>query len=696
MPLKREREVSMQLWIENGCLTDPASGREEICDILVEDGKIAAIGRGLCESAGRMKTAEKVERIDAAGLRVAPGLVDVHAHFRDPGFTYKEDIISGAKAAASGGYTTVVLMANTRPAVDQPETLQYVLEKGKKTGIHIHSCAAVTRGLGGSELTSMEELKKAGAAGFTDDGIPVLDEAILRSAMEEAHRLHMPVSLHEEDPAYIQNNGINHGRASAYFGIGGSDRQAEISMVERDLRIASETGACVNIQHISSREAVELVRRARKAGADVHAEATPHHFTLTEEDAIRYGTLAKMNPPLREEADRQAIIRGLQDGTIDLIATDHAPHSIEEKERTITEAPSGIIGLETALSLGITELVDKGYLTMLSLLEKFTCNPARMYHLDAGYIAEGGPADLVIFDPQACREAGDHASRSENTPFRGCALKGVVRYTICEGKVVYRNMKKKKTTAVVVSQKEIAADIYDMWLETELAQGARPGQFICLYTHDASALLPRPISICQVDGERERLRIVYRIAGRGTKEFSSYKEGERVDILGCLGNGFPLEEAVGKKVFLMGGGIGIPPMLELARELNAEKQVIVGYRDGQTFLKEDLEQNAAVYVATEDGSVGVKGNVLDAVRENNLQADVIYACGPMPMLRAIKKYAQECGIPAYLSLEERMACGVGACLGCVAKTQKVHHHSHVHNARICTDGPVFEAGEVEI
>lgn len=694
----------MKLLIENGCLTDPASGREEICDILTEDGKIAAIGRGLYErmwtsgtvTADRRDAAEGVERIDAAGLRVAPGLVDVHAHFRDPGFTYKEDILSGAKAAARGGYTSVVLMANTRPTVDNPDTLRYVLEKGKRTGIHIHTCAAVTEGLGGKKLTPMEELKKAGAAGFTDDGIPLLDEAVLRRAMEEARRLDMPVSLHEEDPAYIQNNGINHGRASAHFGIGGSDRQAEICMVERDLRIAEQTGACVNIQHISSREAVELVRQARKRGADVHAEATPHHFALTEEDAIRYGTLAKMNPPLREEADRQAIIRGLQDGAIDLIATDHAPHSREEKERPLTEAPSGIIGLETALALGITELVDKGYLTMLSFLEKVTCNPARMYHLDAGYIAEGGPADLVIFDPEAVQAAGEFASRSENTPFRDRSLKGVVRYTICGGKVVYRNMKKKKTAAKVISQKEIAADIYDMWLETELAQGAGPGQFICLYTRDASALLPRPISICQVDRARGRLRIVYRIAGKGTREFASYGEGEQVEILGCLGNGFPLEEAAGKKVFLMGGGIGIPPMLELARQLDAEKQIILGYRDGQTFLRADLEQNGTVYIATEDGSVGVRGNVLDAVRENGLQADMIFACGPMPMLRAVKGYAQEHGILAYLSLEERMACGVGACLGCVAKTKEVHHHSHVHNARICTDGPVFEAGEVEI
>lgn len=257
-------------------------------------------------------------------------------------------------------------------------------------------------------------------------------------------------------------------------------------------------------------------------------------------------------------------------------------------------------------------------------------------------------------------------------------------------------MQKKKEVAVVKSQKEIAPGIFDMWIGTDLAKGAVPGQFICLYTKDKSALLPRPISICEVDKENDLLRIVYRVAGKGTAEFSAYQAGETVEVLGTLGNGFPYEKAAGKKVFLMGGGIGIPPMLELAKEMDATKQIVVGYRDEKTFLKEDLEKYGEVYIATEDGSVGTKGNVMDAIRENGLQADMIFACGPMPMLRAIKRYAEETGIPAYISLEEHMACGVGACLGCVVKTKEVDHHSHVHNARICTDGPVFEAGEVNL
>ena len=421
------------LLIQNGYMIDPRSGREGQYDILIDGNTIARIGKGI------EKPAENCRVIDAKGLVAAPGLVDVHVHFRDPGYPLKEDIMTGAAAAAKGGFTTVVLMANTRPVIDNVETLDYVLKRGRETGIHVKSCANVTLGMGGRQLVPMKELAAAGAAGFTDDGIPLLEERIVREAMEEAVRLDMPVSLHEEDPGLIGNNGINRGKASEYFGISGSPREAEIRLTERDLQLALETGARVCIQHISARESVELVRQAKERGGDVHAEATPHHFTLTEEAAVQYGTLAKMNPPLREEADRQEIIRGLADGTIDMIATDHAPHTAEEKARSITEAPSGIIGLETALALGITELVDKGYLSMRKLLELMSTNPAALYHLDAGYLEEGGPADIVLLDPSAEFVPAVYASRSCNTPFTGWKLKGAVRATICKGKPVYES-----------------------------------------------------------------------------------------------------------------------------------------------------------------------------------------------------------------------------------------------------------------
>lgn len=255
---------------------------------------------------------------------------------------------------------------------------------------------------------------------------------------------------------------------------------------------------------------------------------------------------------------------------------------------------------------------------------------------------------------------------------------------------------KQKSTAVVISQKKIGEGIFDMWIATDLASYAKPGQFIAIYPKDKSTLLPRPISICEIADSGKALRIVYRVAGAGTEEFSRYRKGEEVSVLGVLGNGFPVKEAEGKEVFLIGGGIGIPPMLELAKQIRGRRQILAGYRGAPLFLKEDLEKYGEVYVATEDGSAGTKGNVMDAIVENHLKAQIIFACGPMPMLKAVKQYAQQENIPTYLSLEEHMACGVGACLGCVVKTKEVDSHSHVKNARICTDGPVFAASEVDI
>ena len=255
---------------------------------------------------------------------------------------------------------------------------------------------------------------------------------------------------------------------------------------------------------------------------------------------------------------------------------------------------------------------------------------------------------------------------------------------------------KKKVMATVMEQKELAPGIFDMWLKTELALDAKCGQFIGVYPEDKSNLLPRPISICEVNKEEGMLRIVYRVAGEGTEEFSRYTAGKEVPILGVLGNGFPVEEGKGKKAFLMGGGIGVPPILELAKQLNCEKQIVVGYRDEHTFLKEQFEANGTLYISTEDGSVGTKGNVMHAIAENNLSADIIYACGPTPMLRAIKNYAEENGIECYISLEERMACGIGACLACTCKSKEKDHHTNVNNKRICKDGPVFLSTEVEI
>lgn len=435
------------LVIKNGLVIDPANGVKKLADIVVKNGKIAKISDEFSDSvhmeAENAQGDKNCEVIDASGCIVAPGFVDVHVHFRDPGFTYKEDIETGARAALKGGFTSVVLMANTKPPVDNEDTLTYVIEKGRKTELKIYTCAAVTKGMAGKELTDMKMLLHKGAVGFTDDGIPIMDAALMEQAMTTAAALGVPISLHEENPDLIANNGINRGKASAHFGIGGSPREAEIFLIERDLALALKTNVILNIQHISTKEGVELVRQAKKKAADkgmfnIHAEATPHHFSLTEEAAVKYGTLAKMNPPLREEADRQAVIEGLRDGTIDIIATDHAPHSNEEKAKPITEAPSGIIGLETALSLGITTLVDSSHFPVETLIQAMSVNPAKMYGLPAGTLSEGAAADIVIFDPEISCTVEKFASKSSNSPFVGQTLKGAVKYTIADGKLVYK------------------------------------------------------------------------------------------------------------------------------------------------------------------------------------------------------------------------------------------------------------------
>ena len=423
--------------IKNGRVIDPAKGTDDVMDIVIDGGKIKAMGH--YPENGEYETV-----IDASGLTVGPGLIDVHVHFRDPGLTYKEDIGTGAAAAKKGGFTTVVTMANTKPPVDSEETVRYVLEEGKKTGIHVLPAACVSVGMKGQELTDMDALKAAGAVGFTDDGIPLMDQKLVRQAMLKAKELDVPLSFHEEDPAFISENGIHAGEAAKALGIQGSPALAEDALVARDCMLALHTGASVNIQHISSVNSVRMVKLAKELGADVTAEVTPHHFTLTESAVLEHGAVAKMNPPLRTEKDRLGIIEGIRDGSIDMIATDHAPHSAEEKAvEPVWKAPSGIIGLETALALAVTNLVKPGHLTMVQLMEKMSLNPAKLYRFDKGSVAEGADADLVIFDENErwTVTEDDIASKSHNTPFIGAELYGRVKYTICGGRIVYEDKK---------------------------------------------------------------------------------------------------------------------------------------------------------------------------------------------------------------------------------------------------------------
>jgi len=429
-------------------IIDPVTETDQTADILIEGETICRVGRHLegisaeAEENGRTGNGgcavpDKLSIIDGRGLVAAPGLVDGHVHFRDPGQEAKEDIFTGAAAAARGGFTSVVCMANTKPTVDNTETLRYVLEKGRQTGIRIFSAANLTKGMQGKELTDMAALKEAGAVVFTDDGVPVMDEKLLVKGMESARDLDMPVSLHEEDPALMSQPGVNLGEISEKIGYGGASAAAEYVLVARDCMLALHTGAKVCIQHISCGKSVEMVRLARKLGADIHAEATPHHFTLTQEAVLLYGTNARMNPPLRTEQDRQQIIKGLMDGTIDMIATDHAPHTPQEKGKDMEHSPSGIIGLETALGLGIRSLVEPGYLSLMELVRLMSTQPARMYGMEPVSIQAGYPADIVLFDPAGKWTVSTFASRSSNSPFTGWELPGKVHATIGGGRIVY-------------------------------------------------------------------------------------------------------------------------------------------------------------------------------------------------------------------------------------------------------------------
>lgn len=418
--------------IKNGKLINPATNFEGIVDISIQDGLIKEISPSISSD-----YFEYDDIIDAKGMIVSPGLIDIHSHFRDPGFTQKEDLVSGAHAAAAGGYTTVILMANTNPKIDSIESLAYIQEKAKDCPINILQEAALTIDFK-DRLVDMDLLHKAGAAGFTNDGVPVMNTKTLRDAMLKAAQLDTVIALHEEDNSLIDNHGMNAGPIADKLGLKGAPRVSEDIMVARDCMLALETGACIDIQHISSGNAVDFIRYAKSIGVKVFAEATPHHFTLTEDDVLEYGVLAKMNPPLRSAEDRERIIAGLIDDTIEIIATDHAPHTADEKNVDFTKAPSGIIGLETALPLAVTELVMKNRLSMIHMLSKFTSNPARYYKLNKGNLQVGKPADVCIFDPNQEYIVEGFKSKSSNSPFLGRSLYGKVKYTIVGGNIVYK------------------------------------------------------------------------------------------------------------------------------------------------------------------------------------------------------------------------------------------------------------------
>ncbi|WP_019132320.1 dihydroorotase [Peptoniphilus obesi] len=364
--------------IKNIRLMDPASKRDEIVDILIEDEKIKSIGKNI--------NIEDKDIIDGKNLIISPGFIDVHVHFRDPGQEYKEDLTTGSQAAAAGGYTSVICMANTKPVMDNENLIKDFVKRAKEQIINVYTISSLTKEMKGQELVDMEKVLEAGALAFSDDGIPNTRNDIVLEAMEKVKELDSLISFHEEDPSLNKENGINHGKVAEEMGLYGAPAISEEIMVARDCYFAYKTGAKVNIQHISAAGSLDIIREYKKLGAKVYCEVTPHHFSSTEDLIREKASLAKMNPPLRTEEDRQAIIKALKDGTIDFIATDHAPHSSKEKNQEFTKAPSGIIGLETALGLGITNLVRENKLSLMELLEKLTINPAKLYKLERGRI----------------------------------------------------------------------------------------------------------------------------------------------------------------------------------------------------------------------------------------------------------------------------------------------------------------------
>ena len=422
----------MKLLIQNGRVLDPVSKTVTLTDLLAENGRVALLERGLETEADRI--------IDASGLVVSPGLVDMHVHLRDPGYTYKEDIRTGTAAAARGGVTSLACMANTDPVLDCPEQLHYVRERAKEgSGVHVYPIAAVSVGLRGEEPTDAEALKKAGAVALSDDGVPVMRAVLMREALQKAKAVGLPLLCHEEDGEMVQNYAVNEGEISKQLGIPGRPAIAEELMVMRDGMLALETGVPLHFCHISTAGSVEIIRQLKAHGAPVTAETCPQYFTLTQDAILEKGSLARVNPPLRTQADVDAILAGLQDGTLDCIATDHAPHTAAEKAKGLTEAPSGMVGLETSLALSLTVLHHQLGWPLMKVLRAMSTAPAGILQLDAGSLRVGAPADIVLFDPEETWTVRPEAfaSKGRNTPFAGWELKGRVRCTVVGGETVY-------------------------------------------------------------------------------------------------------------------------------------------------------------------------------------------------------------------------------------------------------------------
>ena len=440
----------MKILIKGGRVINPATGMDEIADVLVEDEKVTKIAKEIEDNADR--------RIDAEGCFVMPGFIDLHVHFRDPGLEQKEDVFTGMKAAARGGYTSVLCMPNTKPVADHPDVIEYVHNKAKSVkGIHVYQVGAVTKGQQGKELAAIEDMVKAGCPAISEDGKSVMDSNIYREAMKLAAKLDIPVLAHCEDINLVNGGVMNLDSKSSELGMPGISNAVEDIIVARDILLSKETGAQLHLCHCSTKDSVEMIRKAKEEGLLVSGEVCPHHFTLTSEDITEYipvmkegildpkdtdvDTNYKMNPPLRTKEDVKALKEGLKSGIMEVISTDHAPHTFDDKNTSMKKAPFGIVGLETAACLTHSELVLGGYLTPMQMAERMSYNPAKIMKFEQGDIQPGKMADIVVFDPNKKYKIDKNKflSKGKNTPFHGREVTGKVKYTFCQGELVYED-----------------------------------------------------------------------------------------------------------------------------------------------------------------------------------------------------------------------------------------------------------------
>lgn len=422
------------LLLRGGHVIDPASGRDEVSDVLLRDGRVEATGRGLGAPDG-------VEILDCAGAFVAPGFIDVHCHLREPGREDVETIATGARAAAAGGFTAICAMPNTEPVTDNQAAVGFIIRQAMRAAAaRVHPIGAISVGQKGESLAEFGEMVAAGAVAVSDDGRPVVSAHLMRTALEYAQTFGIPVIDHCEELTLAQGGSMNEGIVSARLGLKGIPSEAEEIMVIRDILLARRTGGHVHLAHMSTKGSVELIRWGKERGINVTAEVTPHHLTLTEQAVEGYRTAAKMNPPLRTAEDIEVLREALRDGTIDLVATDHAPHHYDAKDREFADAPFGIVGLETALALVVTELVDSGVIDFRTLVDRMSTRPARLFHLPGGTLATRSPADVTVFDPKVGWEVdpATFLSKGRNTPYTGRKLRGRARFTIVAGRVVHR------------------------------------------------------------------------------------------------------------------------------------------------------------------------------------------------------------------------------------------------------------------